>query len=712
MNTTSLLAILLTLLLGLAPQARAQSTAFTYQGQLKDTGSPVTGNYTLRFALFSAPNGGNQFGATLTNSTVPITNGLFTVGLDFGPGIFNGADRYLEISVGAVTLQPRVFVSSTPSALYAQTAGTATNISGMVPSGALSGIYSGPITLNNGANQLIGSFSGNGGGLTNLNAATIGGLGASNFWHLNGNTATIPGTQFLGTTDNQPFILKVNNAQALRLEPALSGGTIFPNVIFGAFSAIQSGESASVIAGGREHSIQATTAAISGGWRHRILVGASDSIIGGGQNNVISNNSISATISGGTIQVVGQNAQYATLGGGRHNQIGDNAINATISGGRDNVIGTNSSNATIIGGTNNVIGSLSGGSTISGGLQNKIGDFSLYAVISGGYQNIMQPYSSEATIGGGAQNLISTFAYFTTIAGGLNNEVQFDAAACTISGGQANIIQPDSLSCTISGGQQNAISNASYFATIAGGDQNLAAGTNSFAAGHRAQALHAGAFVWADATDVDYASTKTNQFAIRATGGVVLSDNTPAISFGTTTRQMLNLWGTQYGIGVQNGATYFRTDSGMAYYWFGGGVHSDVTGNAGAGGAVMMRLGSNGLTVNGTFVSVSDRAAKANFQPVSASDALAKVAALPITSWNYTNSPATRHIGPMAQDFYAAFGTGEDDRHIATIDESGVALAAIQGLNQKLEAKDAEIHSLQARLADLEKLVSKIATKN
>jgi len=87
---------------------------------------------------------------------------------------------------------------------------------------------------------------------------------------------------------------------------------------------------------------------------------------------------------------------------------------------------------------------------------------------------------------------------------------------------------------------------------------------------------------------------------------------------------------------------------------------------------------------------------------------LDRVVSLPITSWNF-KTDATRHIGPMAQDFYSAFKVGTDERHIATVDEDGVALAAIQGLNEKLQAeaaqKDAQIQALEKRLADLEALV-------
>ncbi len=93
---------------------------------------------------------------------------------------------------------------------------------------------------------------------------------------------------------------------------------------------------------------------------------------------------------------------------------------------------------------------------------------------------------------------------------------------------------------------------------------------------------------------------------------------------------------------------------------------------------------------------------------------LEKVAAIPITRWHFINDPATPHVGPMAQDFYAAFGVGPDDKHITTVDADGVALAAIQGLNQKLEQsvrqKQAEIEELQHRLEQLEKVVAKMRT--
>jgi hypothetical protein len=108
---------------------------------------------------------------------------------------------------------------------------------------------------------------------------------------------------------------------------------------------------------------------------------------------------------------------------------------------------------------------------------------------------------------------------------------------------------------------------------------------------------------------------------------------------------------------------------------------------------------------------ISDRNVKTNFTPVDSQAVLAKVAALPISSWNYKFDMDTRHVGPMAQDFYAAFGVGADEKRIAVVDVSGVALAAIQGLNQKLDEKDAKIRALEKDVAELKALAMTLAGK-
>jgi hypothetical protein len=160
---------------------------------------------------------------------------------------------------------------------------------------------------------------------------------------------------------------------------------------------------------------------------------------------------------------------------------------------------------------------------------------------------------------------------------------------------------------------------------------------------------------------------------------------------------------------VQSGTLYFRCNT--SYSWFRGGIHSDSANTPGTGGVEMMRLNSSGLRVNGTFVSASDRNLKENFRSVDTRSVLDKVATLPISEWNYRDDPGSRHLGPVAQDFHAAFGIGPDDRHIATVDADGVALAAIQGLNQKLEEtvrlQGDRIERLEAELSELRRLLAR-----
>jgi len=122
------------------------------------------------------------------------------------------------------------------------------------------------------------------------------------------------------------------------------------------------------------------------------------------------------------------------------------------------------------------------------------------------------------------------------------------------------------------------------------------------------------------------------------------------------------------------------------------------------------------------------RNVKENFKLVDTRAVLDKSAALPLSEWNYKQDTATRHVGPMAQDFYAAFGVGPGDKHIATVDADGVALATTRGLNEKVELgklksearsrlleerlqqKETEIAELKRRLKQLENSISKSTT--
>lgn len=109
---------LLFLILAL-PVAAAAETTITYQGQLQENGQPLTDTPDMTFRLYDSPSGGNQIGNAESLSGVPIEDGLFQVELDFGPGAFNGSERYLEVDVAGDTLSPRQKITGAPTAQHA-----------------------------------------------------------------------------------------------------------------------------------------------------------------------------------------------------------------------------------------------------------------------------------------------------------------------------------------------------------------------------------------------------------------------------------------------------------------------------------------------------------------------------------------------------------------------------------------------------------------
>lgn len=157
-----------------------------------------------------------------------LSNGLFTVTLDFGAAAFPGNDRWLDIAVrpgtssGAYTaLTPRQPITSTPYALRAA------NLTGTLPQSQLP---TGVITNNRTGVTLSGTFTGNGAALSNVNAMTLNGITSAGFWRTDGNVGANPASgAFIGSADNQALEFKVNGARALRLEPDLTS----PNILAG-----------------------------------------------------------------------------------------------------------------------------------------------------------------------------------------------------------------------------------------------------------------------------------------------------------------------------------------------------------------------------------------------------------------------------------------------------------------------------------------------
>jgi hypothetical protein len=763
----------------------AQGSAFTYQGRLNDSGGTASGNYDLQFTLFDAATNGSAVAGPITNSPTVVSNGLFTVILDFGAAPFTGADLWLEIAArtnGAFTvLSPRQKITATPYSV------TARNVTGVLPGGGLSGTYPNTVTFNNAGNSFSGSFSGSGSGLTSVNAASLGGLSANQFWKTGGNAGTPPNLNFVGTTDNQPLELRVNNLRGLRLQP---GSNSAPSVIGGSRSNLISlGVAGATIAGGDRNFIEsffpgATSdyAFLGGGSSNYIGYFSFNSVLGGGYQNALNPNCYYSTIAGGLSNSMGYHsvhsvisggrsnsiygsvdtstigggsenfvdflAHFDTIGGGRHNQILSNAEYTVISGGWDNTIGVDADYSNISGGENNRINSgihstIAGGGgnlinyfscTIGGGTGNSIETNSFEATIGGGFGNIVHSNAERATIsggvfnevfssasysfiGGGEHHMARSNAFHATISGGSNNQINNDTSYCfigggklhtvtagaahaTIAGGDGNIaggqapaigggtlnqIGSPSTYDTIVGGGGNVITAGTFSSTIAGGYSNQVSGNFSFAAGYQSQANHPGTFAWAGGNTMPYASILPYTCNLYASNGVSMD-----YSFQTA-----------------------GSPRGVRYVFVGQNAGNTITAWNGAR-----------LTDAGVWSSVSDRSRKTDFKDVDPHAVLDKLTAMPVRQWRYTNEDACiKHIGPVAQDFKSAFGLGDDDKTIGTVDADGVALAAIQGLNQKLEDRchksdmrvqnlEAENAELKRQLAEIKDLVQSLANKS
>jgi hypothetical protein len=136
------------------------------------------------------------------------------------------------------------------------------------------------------------------------------------------------------------------------------------------------------------------------------------------------------------------------------------------------------------------------------------------------------------------------------------------------------------------------------------------------------------------------------------------------------------IFGTDWGINNGSGTTDFRMDP------------------------------SGNVTIGGTLTQLSDRNRKENVDRANSNAVLRKLARLPVSTWSYKHDgPGVTHIGPMAQDFFAAYGFGADRRYIAPGDLAGVALAGVKGVDRRVEALRKRNRDLEARVVALEKAV-------
>ena len=631
----------------------AHGARFTYHGELLDGDTPADGRYDLRLRAFAQPGAKRPLAEATELPAVAVVDGRFSVDLEL-PEDPDGT-TWVEVAVRPAQAGGAYAVLGAPQ----------------------------PVTKAN---------------------STCPGA-----WALDGNTG-LPAGSFLGLADplsTAALELRARNARVAQFTPTVEDSPWgdAPSVLLGAPSNVASGIG-SVVAGGGSTRIGGSSCPGCGN-----QATGNFSFVGGGQSHVAGGSH--ASIAGGS----------ENLAPGASSHIGGGTLNRTD--GSNSFIGAGSGNRAH--GTNNVIGGGAGNSThailstIGGGQENEV--LGGHGTVAGGSGN--QANGPLAAIGGGFQNAAG--ALVATVGGGFQNQALADGA-------------------TVPGGNSNVAAAANSFAA---GGFNCAGGTGSVALGRGARVRHAAglatgsctgassgdsdgdesAFVFSDASSPIFVSTGPAQFNVRARGGVGINTAPPVGSVELTVQSdaddgdFANLWLKQRananGILISVGDGGGGNDASFYLDHFSGTAQARRLELAGSG-AVTIRSNitqsASGVTMAagaGAWSSLSDRRLKTAIEAVDAGAILERLVATPIATWSYRAQAGVRHIGPMAQDFAAAFDVGENDTTISTVDADGVALAAIQGLNAKLEreiaseraasqALRARLEAMEARLAALE----------
>jgi hypothetical protein len=745
-----------TMALALTPTARsAVPGAINYQGFLTDaiSGQPLSAAVVVSFKLYDAVTAGNLIYSE-TQTVTPAT-GVFNVQIGGAGGALAFSSvafdkpYWLEIAIGGQTLTPRQPLASSATALRARVAESLPPVPGTGASNTALGFQALAVNTTGGGNTSVGAgvLQANSQGNNNTGVG-----GSTLYYNVSGNLNTAVGTSALeqNVSGNENTAL---GTSALFHNVAGSGNTAL------GISALVNGTGNSNIALGGSAGSNLTTgnyniaignAGVAGegntirigdnnqtrifmaGVNGVTLPGAQTVVISstgqlgvtgaagtGGGNVAYGPTSLVTNTTGSNNTALGQAVLQSNTTGAFNTAAGVGALNANSAGTANAALGSNALVRNTTGNNNVSVGDASTANNTMGSNNTALGQGSLLQNISG---------SNNLALGAGAGSALTVGNYNIDIANagvaGEGNTIrigdgnQTRAFVAGINGvgipGAQTVVVSSSGQLGVAAASGTGTGNVSYgsaaLASNTTGAYNTAAGIaalNANTSGTANVALGSNALVrntnGSGNVSVGDASSANNTTGSRNTaiGQLALAQNINGvgnIAIGYLAGD--NLSDAIIGTGC-NGCPLLYNDNNIEIG--NPGVYTDRN---------LIRIGNNSHTatyIAGALYNPSDRNLKQNFAAVDALDVLKKLAALPLSRWTYKNDDQNiHHLGPVAQDFRAAFGLGADDKHIATIDEGGVALAAIKGLYQELlatqaraQAKDEELSALKRELQQI-----------
>ncbi len=484
--------------------AFAQATAFTYQGRLNDGGNPAAGIYDLRFTIYDSTNNpGTVIAGPLTNAATVLSNGLFSVTLDFGPGVFTGPDRWLDIGVrtngpGAFSvLAPRQLITPAP---YAIMANNASNLLGVLPAAQLSGAVGNGQLVN--SSITVGAGTGlSGGGAVALGGSTT--LSNAGVLSVTGNAdilaSTLGGAVTLSTTATNANVagrivkrdgsgsfsagsITLNNN--LTLPPTIvSAGIIFSggNTLlhtFGSQNTFAGVAAGNLTLSGNQNSgfgfnalLRNTTGirnTASGAFAMAFNTTGGDNVAYGIAALELNTNGIRNT-------AVGAQALLNNTSGNENTANGANALFANRDGSYNTAGGSFAMQANKDGSWNTAYGYFALNANTNGTDNTAVGAYALMSNTSGGFNTACGDQALISNTDGFDNTAVGESAMFFNTVGSHNTAIGYQALTSNTNGTYNTAIGESALNHNLSGFDNNAWGASSMNRNVSG-DNNLAAG--------------------------------------------------------------------------------------------------------------------------------------------------------------------------------------------------------------------------------------------